>query len=997
MGGRSRKVQSLGPDAVGPGLEHGGQAPARTGTAAPAVLAALLLLACGARSDLVAADGGDTGGRPASVRNDAGAAGLAAGHGGPDASRPDGSSGAPPDASAPDGSSVTPKDASTRDAPSDAPLRDSALDAPHDAPADGPGSDAPSDGAADASHPDGAGDASGDASKPDSSSDASDDASKPDSSSDASDDASKPDGSSDASDDASKPDGSTTDAADPCKDDLCTDDGNVCNGTKVCDVATHTCIEQPPPECDDGLYCNGVETCDPVQGCVEGTPITCGATHAVCSEAAQGCACDAHWLGPDCDWAVQVFPCFSNVIDIARQEDLLWVATDAGIWLLDDNGTPADPSDDHYAEFTTSDGLAASTVLDIAVDEHGGKWVGEYYGGLQYFDDHGTPFDKGDDQWIRYYHGLAPTGDSVDRVAIDASGAKWVGFNWDEPARFDDGQTPFDLGDDTWQLMSALGASPFGSPQDMVAHPQRGVWFSWWTKGLYAYDDASAEWATFNTSNSGLPTDHASVLALEGDSGVWFATGITVATGSANATSLGYLDYRGTITDLSDDVSGTLSGLDLQYINAVAVDEGGLKWIGDGEVGLSRLDDGNTPLDPSDDEWTAVANELDTVAAIEPRSATELWFGGFDGLWYLRHEGTPTTADDTRVRLLPRDGPCGRVVEDVAIDAEGGQWLATDQGACYLDDGGTPLDRSDDHWAVFESSDFPGLTELRHVAVAPNGLKYFHGNLNVEPSVFTLDDGGTPLDKNDDQWAVFAATSPALDWVADMVVSPQGSLLLASNFTTGGLACLDDGGSPLDGGDDALVTLIDGSTWPAAESIAIDPDGGAWLAIPGVGPVFWDDAGTPCDPSDDSWAVVGVDAGVSTDVEHVSMAPDGGIWFAFSDSTLAFLDDAGTPAVGADDSWAFFGSSSGLPDCRFARTIAADQGGVVWLNSETEPARLDTRGTPLDPSDDVCRTFPAGGGMPALGYAGTVVVDPQGGAWFGTGEAYDALVYLAVE
>jgi Dictyostelium (slime mold) repeat len=46
----------------------------------------------------------------------------------------------------------------------------------------------------------------------------------------------------------------------------CADDGDVCNGTQVCDPSTGTCGPIPAPSCDDGNPCTA-DACDPTAGC----------------------------------------------------------------------------------------------------------------------------------------------------------------------------------------------------------------------------------------------------------------------------------------------------------------------------------------------------------------------------------------------------------------------------------------------------------------------------------------------------------------------------------------------------------------------------------------------------------------------------------------------------------------------------------------------------------------------------------------------------------
>ena len=60
-----------------------------------------------------------------------------------------------------------------------------------------------------------------------------------------------------------------------CLADAACDDGNRCNGTETCNLATHTCRAGTALQCDDGNACNGTETCVPASGCQAGAPPVC--------------------------------------------------------------------------------------------------------------------------------------------------------------------------------------------------------------------------------------------------------------------------------------------------------------------------------------------------------------------------------------------------------------------------------------------------------------------------------------------------------------------------------------------------------------------------------------------------------------------------------------------------------------------------------------------------------------------------------------------------
>jgi hypothetical protein len=76
------------------------------------------------------------------------------------------------------------------------------------------------------------------------------------------------------SNDAAPPDSAPPDGPPPCPPSC--DDGEWCNGTETCDVATGNCVSGTPPDCDDGQWCNGTETCnESTDSCDPGTAPTC--------------------------------------------------------------------------------------------------------------------------------------------------------------------------------------------------------------------------------------------------------------------------------------------------------------------------------------------------------------------------------------------------------------------------------------------------------------------------------------------------------------------------------------------------------------------------------------------------------------------------------------------------------------------------------------------------------------------------------------------------
>ncbi|HLF29248.1 MAG TPA: PKD domain-containing protein, partial [Anaerolineae bacterium] len=313
-------------------------------------------------------------------------------------------------------------------------------------------------------------------------------------------------------------------------------------------------------------------------------------------------------------------------------------------------------------------------------------------------------------------------------------------------------------------------------------------------------------------------------------------------------------------------------------------------------------------------------------------------------------------------------------------------WIATydyDGGAAVLDDGGTPFDKSDDQWQSFMQEDGQenglGWNEITQMAIDADGRKWF-GSWHHGFSV--LDDGGTPFDKIDDQWAVFDVSPDMLEnSVWDIAIDPSGRKWLG---TPTGLTVFDDGGTPFDPTDDAWASFSveDGLTGGAANAVAIDAAGRKWMGANNVHVL--DDGGTPFEKSDDQWLTFTPQDGLAhSKVWRIVLDDDGRKWFA-TDGGASVLDDGGTPFEPADDQWQTFDEADGLLS-NITRVVWIDGQGRKWIGSSGLSV-LEDNGTPFDESDDTWVSYTtrqglAGRYVRALGSAGAD--EP---VWIGTEE-----------
>ncbi|MBN1643116.1 MAG: hypothetical protein JXA09_17920 [Anaerolineae bacterium] len=641
-----------------------------------------------------------------------------------------------------------------------------------------------------------------------------------------------------------------------------------------------------------------------------------------------------------------------------------WYATDGGARVLDYGPDLYDASDDVVQRFHSGDGMLHTYANDLAFEGSSLVWVANgsayYNGGINVLDHKGTLADKEDDDWASY--ALADAGVNVQdirgwSVAVDPAGRKWFGF-YGIVAVLDDGGDPFDKVGDTWQVFSTTHGLTSGRVADIQIDAQGRKWFlgsggvSVLDDGGDPFDDGTGDrWASFTS------TDHPSLsttngLAFDADGSVWIATGSGAL----------HLDYGGDPFDGSGHtwtVHTQADGLVHDGLCGVAIDQGEYPWFGTCTYGASALDDGGTPSVKGDDTWQSyVASDEELVdnnvlsIAIDPLGRK--WFGG------------------ERTRTYRRAG-----------------------GISVLDDGGTPLDRSDDAWQTFTQADGLFLISVKAIAVHPNGVKWFAVEDYVGTSSYThahgvaaLNDGGTLFDKGDDQWQSYTSADYATlsNQAYTVEVGPEGLIWIGTSY---GLVVLDPG-DLMDKGDDQWGTLdvIDGPGMGGIRDIAFDDQGRMWLACVSGRVSVLDTHGTPFDNSDDDLATYITTYPDEEDWESwenpyaIAIDGNGLKWVGKEDGLWAF-DDAGTPFDGTDDAWGYW-STKIFSDLHAAKALVIDEEGRKWVGAAGRGLLvLDDGGTPLDPADDTWREIGLG---PEIGDTEIMgaLRDADGSLWFAT-------------
>jgi ligand-binding sensor domain-containing protein len=353
--------------------------------------------------------------------------------------------------------------------------------------------------------------------------------------------------------------------------------------------------------------------------------------------------------------------------------------------------------------------------------------------------------------------------------------------------------------------------------------------------------------------------------------------------------------------------------------------------------------------------------------------------GGYT--WAATFGGVVCYSANEYIKFTTLDGLAGSNVHAVAEDDGGRWWFGTGGGVSLLDDGGTPLDKDDDTWAAFTIADGLAGKSVRAISEDSEGRWWFG---TWEGGVSVLDGGGTPFDKGDDTWITFAEPEGLADaYVIAIAEDGGGRLWFGTNG--GGVSMLDHSRTLLDKGDDRWTTFTESNGLASNYVVAIAEDDGGrwWFGTSSDGVSLLDDGGTPFDQGDDTWTTFTESDGLARD-DLMSIAKDGGgrWWFGTWGSGAGVLDDGGTPFDKGDDTWTTFATVDGLADSRIAG-IVEDSEGRLWFGTwGSGVSVLDHKGTPLDKDDDTWTTFIESDGL-ASEHVHTIAEDSRGRWWFG--------------
>jgi ligand-binding sensor domain-containing protein len=384
----------------------------------------------------------------------------------------------------------------------------------------------------------------------------------------------------------------------------------------------------------------------------------------------------------------------------------------------------------------------------------------------------------------------------------------------------------------------------------------------------------------------------------------------------------------------------------------------------------------------------------DSIITLDATDNGYLWIGTHQGITLFSPEGDWLTMTDA-------DGLGNNLVFDITPDPVDTQrrWFATYDGGSLLDDGGSPLDKADDNWITFNKND--GLVEryIWAVAVDTDGNVWFGTNRIDDQGnetgygVSVLDLNATPFVKSDDTWTTFTTANSNLSHnvIHDIVVDGQGVVWIA---TQSGL-------NAYSGGTWTAFYTPDGLPSNNVTALLVVDDL-LWVASQG-GVSVLAGGNTPHDKADDQWQTyTQTNSGlVDNDTSSLSIDGAGRLWIGTDQKSssgeigygVSALDANGTPFDRNDDTWATFNTSNGLAH-NAVRAVAAVGSSAAWFGTREGLSRLEYESSPFEGSDNHWTTFKADQRLAGNSVYDVAVASPET-MWLGTEQGLSLLQHHA--
>ncbi len=300
-------------------------------------------------------------------------------------------------------------------------------------------------------------------------------------------------------------------------------------------------------------------------------------------------------------------------------------------------------------------------------------------------------------QWINYLHISNDTiPDYVVAIVVDAGGSKWFGSS--DPRNENLYSLLKTSNETAWTGYNTANGMPNSSVQAIAIDSQGNKWVGFLGAGVAKFNGTT--WTTY-TVDSGLVDSNNVVqcITIDKQGNQWFGTSAGFSKRSSSGHWTNYYNTFGTVD--------SWGGFNPNNIHCIAVDSAGIKWIGN-DVGLFRFNENDTTKDTSyflsfgcngitldnhGNKWVSTDGGLGKV-----NSAGAAFFVFFyyscasvldrsGNLWVATQGDSGVVRIDTatyQVTNYPGLGPSFYNTFSIALDSNGNIWCGSDQGIHQL-------------------------------------------------------------------------------------------------------------------------------------------------------------------------------------------------------------------------------------------------------------------------------------------------------------------------
>ncbi|MFP4040367.1 MAG: two-component regulator propeller domain-containing protein [Desulfosudaceae bacterium] len=568
-----------------------------------------------------------------------------------------------------------------------------------------------------------------------------------------------------------------------------------------------------------------------------------------------------------------------------------------------------------------------------------------------------------------YADGLAFNSTKV--ITVDEAGNKWIGTTRATDtnglmSRFDD---------ESWTTYRPPGASIINAitiDTDGSVWLGRGDFFSTMLGygGISVFD--GNDWTTYNTGNSGLVTDYVEAIALDAAGHKWIGTS-AVALWPFNQQAGGVNFFDGDNWETYQTHNSDLAG---EYVYDIAIDSQDNKWVATLHHGIFMY---------NDDEWFNYtvadglpANEIQTLTI---DSQDVVWFGTV-GAGAGQYDGTALTVYNTENSGLNNDNVHAVAVcePDGSCQDCGSVWFGTGNGLCRLNyDGWTSFPLGGITDTVY--NDAGAGEDGRTWFATADGLIVYDG---ANWTTYDTDNSGlvsntvtaVAVDADNKVWAGTEAGLTVYDGSAWTSYDSANSGLASNTVNT--LAVTAD--NNIWAGTDSGLSRYDGSTWTTWDTAdGLASDNITALAV-ADGNNVWAGSGAGLNHYDGgSWTVYDTaNSDISADDVTALALDDGGSVWAGTEAGLNHYDGS---------AWTVYDTSNSALLSDDIRSLAVDDGyGQVWAGT---PAGLHR----FEGAD--WKAYECGDGVDYGTFTGMAVDPATDSVWFTRGGAGVSRVILS--